>query len=56
MKRPHGEWPVSGSIAFLFGLIVVACGVLGGLYFLFRHAKSNHDKLTRQRPPLPNWK
>ena len=43
------------SVLFFAGLVVVACGVLCGLYFLFRHA-SHHDKLTRRKPPLANWK
>jgi len=41
---------------FFAGLIVVACGVLGGLYVLFRQAKSGHDKPARRKPPLANWK
>jgi hypothetical protein len=43
------------SVLFFAGLVVVACCVLGGLYFLFRHA-SRQDKLTRRKPPLANWK
>ena len=43
------------SVLFFAGLVVVACCVLGGLCFLFRH-KSRHDKLTRRKPPLANWK
>lgn len=42
-------------LAFFAGLVVVALCVLGGLYFLFRHA-SKHDKLMRRKPPLANWK
>ena len=49
IKRPHGRE------RFLAGLVVVACCVLGGLYFLFRHA-SHHDKFRRRKPPLANWK
>ena len=43
------------SVLFFAGLVVVACCVLGGLYFSFRHA-SRHDKLARRKPPLANWK
>jgi hypothetical protein len=47
---------VLDSLLFLAGLLVVACAVLGALYFLFRHTAANHDKLTRRKPPLANWK
>ena len=50
-----GEWPTLESMLFFAGLVVVACCVLGGLYLLFRHT-SRHDKLTRRKPPLANWK
>jgi hypothetical protein len=50
-----GERPMLESLVFFAGLVVVALCVLGGLYFLFRHA-SKHDKLTRRKPPLANWK
>jgi hypothetical protein len=56
MQRLQGECAVADSIVFFAGLIVVACSVLGGLYFLFRQAKSSHDKWTRRKPPLAGWK
>jgi hypothetical protein len=43
------------SVLFLAGLVVVACCVLGGLYFLFRHA-SHHDQFRRRKPALANCK
>jgi hypothetical protein len=43
------------SVLFFAGIVVAACCLLGGLYFLFRHA-SHHGKLTRRKPPLGNWK
>ena len=43
------------SVLFLAGLVVVACCVLGWLYFLFRHA-SHHDQFRRRKPPLANCK
>jgi hypothetical protein len=43
------------SVLFLAGLVVVASCLLGGLYFLFRHA-SHHDKFRHRKPPLANWK
>jgi hypothetical protein len=41
---------------FLSGLLVVACCVLSTLYFMFRQASANQDKLARRKPPLANWK
>jgi hypothetical protein len=55
IKQAHGRAAHVESLVFFAGLVVVALCVLGGLYFLFRHA-SKHDKLTRRKPPLANWK
>jgi hypothetical protein len=47
---------VLDPLLFLSGLLVVACCVLGTLYFMFRQASANQDKLARRKPPLANWK
>jgi hypothetical protein len=47
---------VLDPLLFFSGLLVVACCVLGALYFMFRQAGANRDKLVRRKPPLANWK
>jgi hypothetical protein len=47
---------VLDPLLFFSGLLVVACCVLGTLYFMFRQASANPDKLVRRKPPLANWK
>jgi hypothetical protein len=47
---------VLDPLLFFSGLLFVACCVLGALYFMFRQASANHDKLAQRKPPLANWK
>ena len=43
-------------LLFFSGLLGVACCALCTLYFMFRQAGANRDKLARRKPPLANWK
>jgi hypothetical protein len=40
---------VLGSVAFLAAIVVVACAILGGLYFACRHSQQQSDEKSRAK-------
>jgi hypothetical protein len=47
--------PMLYSIAFPAAIIVIGCGVLGGLYLLCRHARP-HEEKPAKKLPMSNMK
>ena len=42
--------PMLYSIAFLAVILVIGCGVLGGLYLVCRHARPHEEKPAKKLP------
>jgi hypothetical protein len=47
--------PILYSAVFLAAIIAIACAVLGGLYFMCRHARQDEEK-PRKKLPMSNLK